>query len=157
MDGRRLKDWKYRDYLLQHALPSYAKLFMSYQAMADAMPRSVNLVPESRMQESPVETLASLLSHLTGASRDWPMIADAVELARQEHLIAVEKDIGRPLERARRGTGQASKVPDELLREQLDPALRREGWEFLASLGVDLRYFAHASGGAATSPAATVA
>ncbi len=157
VDGRRLKDWQYRDYLLQQALPSYAKLFISYQAMAKAMPRSVSLVAESRMLESPAETLAWLLSHLTGVSRDWPMIADAVALARQEHLIAIEKDLGRPLERSRRGNRQASKVPEDILQEQSDPALRREGLEFLASLGVDLRYFGHASGGVTKVPAVLVA
>jgi hypothetical protein len=141
LGGRRVADWAFRDFLFQHALPSYAKIFISYQTMAGRMPGSVSLVPYERMLERPAETLASVLSHLTPTQRDWPMIEDAVVLARQEHLAAVERELGRALDRRRR-SGRGNDVrADEGFRKELDPALRLEGLAFLESLGLDVRHF----------------
>ena len=76
--GRRLADWEFRDYLFKYALPSYAKLFVSYQAMATALPGAVSIVSHRLLIDRPAETLASMLSHMTGKQRDWPMVEEAV-------------------------------------------------------------------------------
>ena len=152
LDGRRLTEWRFRDYLLRHALPSYAKVFLSYQAMSSQVPGSVSMVPHSQVLERPAETLASMLSHVAGSQRDWPMIEDAVGLARREHLAAVENELGRPLDGTRRRRANRNlDVPEDVRREQLDPELRPEALARLASLGIDPRYFAASSGGATDS------
>ena len=142
LEGRRLADWPFRDYLLQHALPSYAKIFISYQAMASEVPGSVSLVAQRQLFDRPTETLAAMLSHLSGKKRDWPLLEDAIDLARKEHLAAVEAEIGRPLDRVRRrrkAPGRAA--PEPAVPDFRDPALRREAFELLAGLGVDPAYF----------------
>jgi len=153
LEGRRLADWNFRDYLFQHALPSYAKTFISYQAMATDVPGSVSIVPQRSLRERPAETLGSMLSHLTGKPRAWPMIDEAIDLARKEHLVAVEAEIGRPLDRARRRRrGQSADIYEQLTPEQSDPRLQHEAFELLSSLGVDTRHFAPpADGGSAGS------
>jgi hypothetical protein len=78
------------------------------------------------------------------------MIEDAVDLARREHLAAVELELGRPLDGTRRRRRNRD-VRGEIFREELEPDLGREALELLASLGVDLRYFAAPSGTATTS------
>ena len=71
------------------------------------------------------------------------MIEDAVDLARREHLAAVELELGRPLDGTRRRRpGRNRDVRGEIF--------------LLASLGVDLQYFA-APSGAATSSRLSVA
>jgi len=143
LDGRRLTDWPFRDYLFQYALPSYAKLFVSYQAMATARPGAVSIVSHRLLIDRPAETLATMLSHLTGKQRDWPMVDKAVDLARREHLAAVEAEVGRPWDRAnRRRKGRPGESYEEIMGEPLDPSLHREALEFLASSGIELRYFA---------------
>jgi hypothetical protein len=93
-----------------------------------------------------------MLCHLTGLPGDWPMIEDAVDLARREHLTAVELELGRPLDGTRRRRPSRNRdVRDEIFREELDADLGREALELLESLGVDLRYFAAPSGSATTS------
>jgi hypothetical protein len=93
-----------------------------------------------------------MLSHLTGRPRDWPMIEDAVDLARREHLAAVELELGRPLDGTRRRRPSRNRdVRGEIFRAELEPDLGREALELLASLGVDLRYFAAPSGTATSS------
>ena len=157
LDGRPLAEWSFRDYLFLHALPSYAKVFLSYQVMSAQVPGSVSIVPHWRLLERPAETLASMLSHLTGKAQDWPMIEDAVDLARREHLAAVELELGRPLDGTRRRRASRNRdVRGENFRDELDPDLGRESLELLASLGVDLQYFA-APSGAATSSRLSVA
>jgi hypothetical protein len=152
LDGRRLADWNFRDYLFLHALPSYAKIFLSYQAMAAQVPGSVSIVPQQQLLARPTETLTLMLSHLTG-KRDWPMIGDAVDLARREHLRAVEIELGRPLDgaRRRRRTSRNGDGREEALRAEFDPDLRREALELLGSLGIELGYFAPPSGTATSS------
>jgi hypothetical protein len=151
LGGRRVADWTFRDFFFQHALPSYAKIFISYQAMASRMPGSVSLVPYGRMVEHPAETLASVLSHLTATRRDWPMIEDAVALARREHLTAVETELGRSLDRRRRSSRGRDVRAEEAFPKDLDPGLRREGLAFLESLGIDIRHFESSRGVAPNS------
>jgi hypothetical protein len=142
LNGRRLTDWNFADYLFDHALPSYAKTFISYQVMANEVPGSVFLMPHQRVRERPVESLASMLSHLAGTARHWPMLADAVDLARREHLTTVEIALGRPLDHKRRARAvRASDGRDEAFHRDLDPRIRREGLQLLGSLGVDSQNF----------------
>src|SRR5260370_28589393 len=110
LDGRPLADWNFRDYLFLHALPSYAKVFLSYQVMSTQVPGSVSIVPHWRLLERPAETLASMLSQLTRRHVDGPMIEDAVDLARRHHLPAVELDLGRPLDGTRRGRASRNRT-----------------------------------------------
>ncbi len=146
LDGRRLADWEFRDYLFKYALPSYAKLFVSYQAMAMALPGAVSVVSHRLLTDRPAETLTSMLSHLAGKQRDWPMVDEAVDLARREHLAAVEAEVGRPWDRSnRRRKGRPGDSYEEIMGEPLDPRLQREALEFLASLGIESRYFASPS------------
>lgn len=151
LDGRRLADWEFRDYLFKYALPSYAKLFVSYQAMGTARPGAVSIVSHRLLIDRPAETLGSMLSHLTGKQRDWPMVGAAVELARREHLAAVEAELGRPWDRSnRRRTGRPGARYEEIMGEPLAPGLQREALAYLASLGIDSHYFAgHSSSVAA--------
>src|SRR5260370_25948649 len=152
LDGRPLADWNFRDYLFLHALPSYAKVFLSYQVMSTQVPGSVSIVPHWRLLERPAETLASMLCHLTGRPGDWPMIEDAVDLSPREPLAACEHEPGRPLDGTRRRRASRNRdVRDELLREGLDADLGRDALALLASLGVGLRDFAAPSGTATTS------
>jgi hypothetical protein len=152
LDGRRLAEWNFRDYLFLHALPTFAKVFISYQVMSTQVPGSVSLVPDWRLPERPAETLASILSHLAGMKRDWPMLEEAVDLARREHLTAVEIERGRPLDGTRRRRASRDRdVREEVLREELDPDLRQEALGLLASLGVEPGYFQRPSGTATSS------
>lgn len=142
LEGKRLTEWAFRDYLFKYALPSYAKLFVSYQAMAKALPGAVSIVSHRLLLDRPSETLASILSHLSGKQRDWPMVDAAVDLAQADHLAAVQAEVGRPWDRAnRRPQGRAGDSYEQIMGEPLDPRLRRETLEFLASLGIEPRYF----------------
>lgn len=152
LDGRRLADWPFADYLFGHALPSYAKVFISYQAMAAERPGTVSILPHHQLAERPAETLVAMLAHLSAKPRQWPAIDDAVDLARREHRVAIEAELGRPLDRARRRRHrQGPEVREEPMREQLDPGVHREALEYLASLGLDLRYFRSAADVGASS------
>jgi hypothetical protein len=142
LEGRRLTEWPFRDYLFKYGLASYAKLFISYQAMAKTLPGSVSIVSHQLLLDRPSETLASILSHLSGKQRDWPMIDEAVDLAHRDHLVAVQEEAGRPWDRANRHPqARAGDSYEKIMGEPLDPRLRREALEFLASKGVEARYF----------------
>ena len=56
----------------------------------------------------PVEALAGLLDHLSGAPRERPALADAVWLARREHLEAIESELGRSLDGTRIDRGSTA-------------------------------------------------
>lgn len=144
LEGRRLADWPFRDYLIEHAVPSYAKLFISYQAMAAEVPGSVSLVAQRQLQERPAETLAEILNHITGKARSWPMIEEAVDLARKEHLAAIEVELGRSLDRARRRRKASPARPAPAVPDFRDPALRRDALALMEKLGVDSRHFTSA-------------
>jgi hypothetical protein len=105
--------------------------------MATEVPGSVMIIPHQRVRDCPTETVASMLWHLAGARQDCPLLVDAIDLARREHLAAVEVALGRPLDRRRRARSlHTSKTGDEVLHGARDPGVRREGLALLASLGV---------------------
>lgn len=104
LNGRPLGSLPFRQYLFDSALPSYAKQFVSFQAMAIRHPGLVRLVPYERLMAKPLDTMAELLAHLSGGRREWPALADALALARSKHLRAIEKELGRSLDGSRRGS-----------------------------------------------------
>ncbi len=101
--GRPLASVPFHEYLFESALPSYAKQFVSYQAMAARHPGLVLLVPYERLMGRPVDVMTDILNHLAGAPRHWPTLRDAVWLARSEHMKAVENELGRSLDGTRNG------------------------------------------------------
>lgn len=142
LDGRRLKEWSFRDYLIERALPAYAKSFISFQAMAAALPGSVRLFPLADLRRQPAQTLAAIVSQINGKACHSPNVAEAAQLARREHLFFVQVALGHSFDHAQRLEPDA--VDDEVsLSEQLYkwicPSLRAEVRERLASLGIDIR------------------
>ncbi len=141
--GRRpLPELPFQEFALQRALPSYARMFISYQAMAQAVPGAVHLVAEDSLRAEPARILSAILSHLK-LDRWQPTMIDAVvDLARPKHIGAVERELGRSLtaSRASRRT-PVWPVAESVTEAAMDPALRREALTLLASLGVDTRYF----------------
>ncbi len=140
LEGRPLAAWTFRDYLLRHALPSYAKLFISYQAMARARPNCVQVSSALALRERPAEAVAEIVTALGGRRPALAMAAQATDLARRPHRQAIEALLGRRLDGTRpsRGTAPPAVVPDD---DAQDPALRREAMDVLASLGVDTTSF----------------
>lgn len=141
--GRRVRDWAFRDFLFQHALPSYARIFLTYQIMAGRVPGSVLLVPYERLQEHPAKTFASVLGHLGTHRCDMAMIDEAVACARPDRLAAANS---RLVDRRRLDALNGNFQMEKAFLKKLDPSLRREGLEFLESLGVDARYFPQSHG-----------
>ena len=139
---RPLADWPFHEYLFQHALPSYAKMFVSYQAMAEAVPGAVHIVAEDALRAEPARILSSVLSHLKLDRWQSAMIDAVVDLSRREHIMAVERELGRSLtgSRASRRTTTWS-VPESVVKAARDPTLRREALALLASMGVNTAYF----------------
>ncbi len=138
--GRPLADIPFRDYLFGIALPSYAKQFVSFQAMAARHPGLVRLVPYERLMAKPVEVLAGLLDHLSGTPRsNWPNLHHAVRLARREHLKAIEAELGRSLDGTRAGNG--SHMRQSRFEEKLDQTTRDETIERLRYMGIDADLF----------------
>lgn len=139
---RPLADWPFHEYLFQHALPSYAKMFVSYQAMAEAVPGTVHIVAEDALRAEPARILSSVLSHLKLDRWQSAMIDAVADLSRREHIMAIEREIGRRLTSTRgsrkTATGSVSETAVEAAR---DPSLRREALTLLASLGVNTTYF----------------
>lgn len=142
INGRPLAAVALRDYLFQSALPSYAKQFISFQALAERHPAQVRLVPYERLIAQPVEVLAGILDHLSGTPRARPALADAVWLARREHMKALEKELGRSLDGTRIDRGshisQVSSGPSDA---RIDDRTRTEALAFLSRLGVDTGLF----------------
>jgi hypothetical protein len=103
--GRPLASVPFHDYLFESGLPSYAKQFISFQALAMRHPDLVRLVPYERLMRQPLDVVTSVLDHLSGAPRYRPALRDAVWLARSEHLSAIEKELGRSLDGTRNGRG----------------------------------------------------
>lgn len=138
--GRPLADISFRDYLFGSALPSYAKQFVSFQAMAERHPGLVRLVPYEHLMARPAVVLADLLNHLSGTPRsDWPNLHHAVRLARREHLKAIEAELGRSLDGTRVGNG--SHMRQGRLKEQLGGAIRDEAIGLLRAMGIDVDQF----------------
>ena len=81
------------------------------------------------------------------------MIDAAVDLARKEHLAAVEVELGRSLDRARRRR-KALKRPEPApsVPDFRDPGLRRDAFALLEKLGVDPVHFKFAPEGSDARP-----
>lgn len=142
LNGRSPMDWTFHEYLLKRALPSYAKMFISYQAMAEAVPGAVHIVAESALRADPARGLSSLLSHLQLDRWQTAEIDAVADLCRREHILAIERELGLSLTgsrgRRRKSTGG---VPETVAKAARDPNLRREALNSLASMGVNTAYF----------------
>ncbi|WP_422008492.1 hypothetical protein [Reyranella sp.] len=139
---RQVVDWPFHDYLFKHALPSYAKMMMSYQAMAQAVPGAVQIVSEDALREEPVRVLSSVLAHLNLDHWDSGVIDAVITLSRGEHIAAIEKEAGRSFtgfRRSRKAT--ISSAAETAVRAARDPNLRHKALALLASMGVDTAYF----------------
>jgi hypothetical protein len=134
--GKPLTAVPFHTYLFESALPSYAKQFLSFQAMARRRPQSVKLVPYEHLMERPEEILASLLDHLSERTgSDWPNLHSAVRLARSEHLRAIEVELGRSLDGTR--MGRRSHMRRAISRGDYNEAMRDEAIDRLQSMGID--------------------
>lgn len=139
---RPLADRPFREYLFRHALPSYAKMFVSYQGMAQAVPGAVHIVAEDALRAEPTRILTAVLSHLKLDHWQSAMSDGVVNLSRREHIMAIEREFGLSLVHSggRRRTATSS-VSETILRAARDPSLRREALTVLASMGVNAAYF----------------
>jgi hypothetical protein len=137
--GRPLSRISLRDYMFGGALASYAKQFISFQEQARRYPGLVQLIPYERLIAQPVETLAAILDHLAGAPQEREMLADAVQLARREHMKTIEKEIGHSLDGTRVGRGSHIQRVDT--GRPVDAATRDAAMAFLQLLGVDTDLF----------------
>ena len=134
--GRPLSGMPFRDYLFELGLPSYARQFISFQEMAARHPGHVKLMPYERLVVHPVEAVAALLDHFAGSRRDWTHLADAVWLARREHMKAIESDLGRSLDGTRRDGGSHIRRDPTKAEGRGDLKLRHEALTMLEGLGV---------------------
>ena len=141
LNGRPLAAVALRDYLFDSALPSYAKQFISYQALAERHPAQVRLVPYERLMADPVNVLALILDHLAGRALHRPWLADAVSLARPEHMKAIEKELGRSLDGTRIDRGSHIQVSPGRSDARIDERTHDEAIAFLNRLGVDIGLF----------------
>jgi len=142
INGRPLAAVSLRDYLFESALPSYAKQFISYQALAEQHPLQVRLVPYEQLMADLVNVLALILDHLAGRALHRPWLADAVWLARSEHMKAIEKELGRSLDGTRIDRGShISQVAPGRPDARIDDRTRIEAIAFLNRLGVDIGLF----------------
>jgi hypothetical protein len=142
INGRPLTGVPFRDYLFGSALPSYAKQFISFQTLAARHPGLVRLVAYEQLVDKPVDVLAGVLDHLSGAPRDRPMLSDAVWLARGEHMKALEKELGRSLDGTRNGHGShiwhGARGGSDL---GIDDTTRSESIALLQRMGLDTDLF----------------
>ena len=140
--GRPLAAVALRDYLFESALPSFAKQFISFQAQAKHHPGQVRLMPYERLMAQPVEVLAGILDHLSGAPRERPALADAVWLARREHMKAIENELGRSLDGTRIDRGShITQVTPGRADPRIDEKTRSEAMAFLDRRGLDIGLF----------------
>lgn len=140
--GRPLTAVAFRDYLLESALPSYAKQFISFQMLAERHPLQVRLMPYERLIADPVGVLAVVLDHLAGVAQRRPWLADAVWLARSEHMKAIEAELGRSLDGTRTDRGShISQVGGSRSDTHIDEQTRAEAVTFLERLGIDTGLF----------------
>ena len=133
-----------RDYLFESALPSYAKQFISFQALAERHPAQVRLVPYERLMARagrvPWPSFSTISS---GTPRERPALADAVWLARPEHMKAIEKELGRSLDGTRidRGSHISQVNPGPAPTPASTTRTRAEAMAFLNRLGLDIGLF----------------
>ena len=140
-EGRKLGEVPFETFLFAGGLASYAKQFMSYQTMAAHLPDQVRLVAYERLMAEPVEALADILSFLgAAADLDSRLLASAIELARPEHLKAIEHELGRSLD----GTHSArhGHMRPSFARSAPNDAARRAAIDCLLAYGLDPKYFA---------------
>lgn len=138
LDGRPLSGVPFGEYLLGSALPSFARQFISFQALAARYPTRFLLVPYEHLTAQPVEWLAIMLDHLAGEARPWPMLADAVRLARREHMKAIEKELGRSLDGTRRDrSSHITQVGSGRPARPVDDKTRNEAFALLRDMGID--------------------
>lgn len=144
LDGRWLEEIGFAEYLFEAALPSYAKLFVTYQKMAEHLPDQVRMVPYEYLMDKPGKALAEMLGFLAG-DHDFDCIELrlAVHLARQEHLQAIEREIKRSLDGTRRDFGSHIQRPKGKTRAgwsvDVDLYAKVAGW--LAARGIAPDYF----------------
>lgn len=136
--GRPLASVSFHDYLFEAGLPSYAKQFISFQAMSARHPDLVRLIPYDRLMRQPVETMTTVLDHLAGTPVDRPLLRDAVRLARREHLKAIEDELGRSLDGTRKGRGSHMRQGNiGGLDGLVDGKTRSDAMTVLRSMGID--------------------
>jgi hypothetical protein len=142
LNSRPPADRSFSEYLFQQALPSYAKMFVSYQAMAQAVPGAVQLVAEEALRGEPTRILSGVLSHLKLEHWQAAMSDAVAHLSRREHIMAIEREFGLSLIRSRSSRRTAAwAMPEAVVTAAGDPGLRSEALTFLASMGVDTAYF----------------
>src|SRR5262245_27636476 len=140
--GKPLAGVPFVDYLFESGLPSYARQFFSFQAMAARYPDLVQLVPYERLMDQPVDVMAAVLDHLAGAPQARPNLADAVWLARSEHMKAIEKELGHSLDGTRNGRLSHIRQANARRRDGwVDDATRNRAMAFLRDRGVELDLF----------------
>jgi hypothetical protein len=138
-------DATFREFLLGRALPTYAKMFISYQAMAQALPDKVLIVAEEALHAEPARILSSLLSHLNLDHWQSAPLDAVADLCRREHIMAIEQELGRSFAGSRgRRKKPAGGVQETVSWAARDPNLRREAFSVLRSMGVDTAYFREA-------------
>jgi hypothetical protein len=138
LDGRPLRSVPFRQYLFDCALPSYAKQFISFQTLARRHPARVLLLPYERLERDAVAMLAVILDHLAGTARRRPHLADAVWLARREHLKAIEQELGRSLDGTRvKHASHITQMKAGRSGRQFDDRMLNETLIALACYGID--------------------
>lgn len=99
-------------------------------------------MPYERLVAQPVDVLACILDHLSGAPRTWPALADAVWLARREHMKVIERELGRSLDGTRIDRGShISEASPGRADARIDERTRAEAVAFLDRLGIDTGLF----------------
>jgi hypothetical protein len=141
--GRSLRDVPLREFALGGGLASYARQFISYQMMAEHLPGQVRLVRYEHLMAEPLDVLAGLLEFLgNGARIERQSLASAVELARPQHLRAIEHELGRSLDGSHSARHGHMRSPAERAAAGgIDPTLRRTAMQWLWGRGLDPKYF----------------
>lgn len=144
LGGRRLHDVSLWEYALGGGLASYAKQFISYQMMAERLPHQVRLMPYEHLMARPLDVLTGLLEFLGNEARiDREWLTLAIELARPQHLRAIEHELGRSLDGSHSARHGHMRSPAErAVGGRIDPTLRRTAREWLLGRGLDPKYFA---------------
>ncbi|HYD04595.1 MAG TPA: sulfotransferase domain-containing protein, partial [Reyranella sp.] len=137
LGGRWLEDIGFGEYLFEAALPSYAKLFVTYQQMAVCLPDQVRLVAYERLMQQPEPILAEILGFLDAdVALDGTVLHAATELARAEHLQAIERELNRSLD-GTRSSGSHIQRPRSAGSGTTDAALYARAADWLAEKGID--------------------
>jgi hypothetical protein len=109
--------------------------------MATRHPDIVRLVPYEDLVGEPVAILTAILNHLAGRAEKWPTLADAVWLARSEHLKAIESEIRRSLDGTQTGTGSHIAQAATSLDDRVGTTTRSRVVAFLRERGIDPELF----------------